>query len=486
MNEAPANLDRTLLRGLSWNATGRWVGQLVSWASTLIVVRLLTPADYGLVAMGGVLFSLIGAVADGGIRSAIVNRRESDAKRLHQLTAVCVFIGFGMTLIAWIIAVPLARYFDEPKLVPVVAVTSLTYTVLGFRMVPLAVLQRSLDYRTMAANDLLMVVATALASVTIASLGGGYWALIVGHVAGSTIATVAAWRSAPQAIARPVWSEIQETVRFGSHLLVSQLSGWARSEADSLIIGRFVGRAPLGAYKVAMETASIPLEKAGGVLVQVSGPIFAAVKSEPAALARYLLLITEALAAVVWPLAVGLVLTADVAIPVLLGDQWTSAVVPLQIFAGAAVLRVITSPLSSVALARDRSRLIATTSLVISTVVIGAMLFGVHWGVPGVAAAWAIGPLATYSVMLRACLTEVGIPLVRYAQAVRTALIACTGMAFMVPAVRAALPHGAPAGIALLVMSAVGAVSYLLIFWLLARRRIKQIIRTIWPKRNAA
>ncbi|PKL93501.1 MAG: hypothetical protein CVV20_03330, partial [Gemmatimonadetes bacterium HGW-Gemmatimonadetes-1] len=246
---------------MGWNASGRWVGQLISWSSTLVVLRFLTPADYGLVAMGGTLFSLITLLGDGGMRGAIVNRQERSPAILHQLTSVSVLLGIAGMLVAMALAVPLAAFFREPRLTAVVLVVSASYAVLGFRVVPLAVLQRDLAFRTLAKNDLLMVTVTALTSVLVAWQGGGYWALIMAHVVGTTVATIAAWRAAPQALVRPVWTEVRDAVRFGGHLIVSSVATWFRGSADTVIIGRWIGQGVLGAYRVAMDFAALPLEK---------------------------------------------------------------------------------------------------------------------------------------------------------------------------------------------------------------------------------
>lgn len=474
------SLDRTLLSGMGWNASGRWVGQLISWSSTLVVLRFLTPADYGLVAMGGTLFSLITLLGDGGMRGAIVNRQERSPAILHQLTSVSVLLGIAGMLVAMALAVPLAAFFREPRLTAVVLVVSASYAVLGFRVVPLAVLQRDLAFRTLAKNDLLMVTVTALTSVLVAWQGGGYWALIMAHVVGTTVATIAAWRAAPQALVRPVWTEVGDAVRFGGHLIVSSVATWFRGSADTVIIGRWIGQGVLGAYRVAMDFAALPLEKVAGIILQVTSPVFAAVRDDKAALSRYLLLLTEGLAMLTWPLATGLIVVADLAVPVVLGEQWSAAVVPLMIFSAAAMIRTVSPLLNTVVLARGHSRLIARVSIISAVVAVAAMIPATRWGVAGVAAAWALSfPMATVPILV-VVLKDLEISYSRYAATLVPTVLACALEAVAVMALRQFdLFYDWSPVIQLVTCIAVGGIAYGIATALISRKRVRQVASLI-------
>src|SRR5690606_23039222 len=151
----------------------------------------------------------------------------------------------------------------------------------------------------------------AMASVLAALTGLGYWALVIGPIVGASCATLAAWLAAPLRPAWPEYPKLAEPIRFGAHLLAARRAGYFAGIAGSLVLGRRLGQEPLGGYRVAMEVASLPLEKVASVILQVATPVFASVREDRAALARYLLLMTEALSLIGWPLAVGLALVAD-------------------------------------------------------------------------------------------------------------------------------------------------------------------------------
>lgn len=476
MTAGKVSLDRALISGLGWNATGRWLGQIISWSSTLIVVRFLTPADYGIVAMGGVLFSLIAMLSEAGIHSAIVHRQERSTPVLHQLTTIAVLLGLTGMLISFLLANPLARFFDEPRLTSVIMVVGASYAVMGLRVVPIAVLKRDMAFRFIAMNDFLVVVVTALTSVIIAWRGGGYWALIISSVAGTLVATATAWRAAPQALRMPVWADISEAVVFGTHRLTSTLANWFRGSADSVVIGRWLGQGPLGAYRVAMDFASLPLEKVGGIILQVVYPVVAAVKDDRNALARYLLLLTEGLAMVTWPLAIGLILVADLALPVVLGDQWMAAVVPLMIFSGAAMVRTIAPLVDTIAVVRGEARLISRVAIAGSLLTVGAMIPASHWGVTGVAGVWALAFPVVMIPALRVAMRETGVSLVRYLGALIPTALACMAEIAAVVGIRSA---GAVSDLSeplqLAACIAVGGVTFVVAIAILAWNRVKTV-----------
>lgn len=480
MTTPPQSLDRTLLSGMGWNASGRWVGQLISWSSTLVVVRLLTPADYGLVAMGGTLFALMTLLGDGGIRTAIVSRSEREPRILHELTTVSVLLGVAGTVAAMALAYPLALFFREPRLTPVVIVVGATYTILGFRMVPLACLQRDLNYRSIAFNDLLMVTASAITSVVIAWIGGGYWALIWGNVAGTIAATCAAWYRSPQRLSRPVWHDIKAAVGFGNRLVLTDVAHWIRSNADAVIIGRNIGQGALGTYRIAMEFASLPLEKVAGAILQVTFPVFATIKHDKAALSRYLLLLTEALTFIIWPLAIGLILIADLAVAVVLGDQWSAVVLPLQLFSAASMVRTLSPLTHNITLVLGNARLLLRVSTIGAMLSVAAMVAAAPWGMPAIAGVWALSiPLLTAPILL-VVLREINLPIGRFLRVMMPVAAGCTGEVVSVIALRTiGWTSTHPLAVQMLLCITVGGVGYGLTTFFIARRRISAVLASI-------
>ena len=476
--------DRALASGLRWSAATKWSGQVVTWASTLIVARLLAPTDYGLVAMGGVLFGLIQILNDFGLGSAIVRHRELTQHQIAQLGGLCALIGVAGFAVTAAAAGPLAVFFSQPELFWVVVVVSVNYLITGFRTLPLALMQRELRFRDLSLNDLVQAMILAVATPVFAWLGFRYWSLVLAGLIGALLSTLLALRSAPHPLAWPRFREIGAVVSFGSELLVARLAGYVYDNADALIIGRRMGEGPLGNYRIGTTLANLPTDKITSTATQVANPLFATLQSQTEALRRYFCLMTEAVALLTWPAAVGLALVADLLVAVALGPKWLTAVIPLRILALTAIMRCVTPLISPILVARGRSRFMAVTGLAGSIVIPIAFLIGSRWGINGVAYAWAIYfPILSLPGLV--LLTrEIGLRWTTYGRALWPGASSCGLMAAAVLGVRELISPDVSRPLALGALVGTGVVTYLGALVLFHRARIRSIL-AVFPSRGA-
>src|ERR1043165_5984128 len=388
--EPAAGLDRSLVHGLTWSASGRWGGQVLAWASTVVVARLLSPRDYGLFAMGGVLFGLITLLNEFGLGAAIVRHHDLTADQIAQTGGLSVLFGCAGFAVTCAAAAPLAWFFRQPELYLVTLAVSLNYLVTSFRTVPLALLQRDLKFRQVAVNDFVQTAVLAGASVFFAVLGFHYWTLILASILGATISTFLAVRAAPHRLAWPRTADIGGVVRFGGSVAVSRLGAYVVANTDAVVVGRRIGNTALGDYRIASTLASLPIDKITSTVTQVMIPIFSAVQKDPPALRRFLLMVTEGLALITWPIAIGAGLLADLLVRVVLGAHWMGAIGSLRILAFAAGIRCVSPLYPPLLFVRGRSDVVMRVSIVQTVLVPVAFLIGSTWGVTGVAMGWAI------------------------------------------------------------------------------------------------
>ena len=182
-------LDRGLVAGIAWTAIARWSSQVLSWASLLIIARLLSPSDFGLLGMATLYLGLIQTFSEFGLGSAVVTLRDLTGQQVDQINSVSVlsgFLGFALSLAA---AVPLARFFRSPQLSAVVSAMGVGFVMSGFRTVPYSLLQKELRFKLLSAMDAAQAAAQALGSLALALLGFKYWALVLGNLLGTAVAT---------------------------------------------------------------------------------------------------------------------------------------------------------------------------------------------------------------------------------------------------------------------------------------------------------
>jgi len=382
--------DRALASGIAWVGAMKWGGQAVSWAATLVVARLLTPTDYGIVGMATIYLGLVTLLSEFGIGTAVLallNLPEAKIRQAHSLAAGFGIIGLGISCAA---AWPLGRFFDSSALPPVVIAMSLTFAIAGFRSVPVALLQKSFRFRDLALVDGVQAVISAAVAVTLAALGFRYWALVIAAVLGSLVNTTINSYLRPVRFAWPRWRTISDVVGFSGFALTGRLSWFTYSNADFVVVGKVLGAAALGAYNFAWTIASVPIEKITALVGSVTPAFFSASQTDSAAVRRYLLTLTEVLATVTFPIAVGLALVARDFVPVVLGPQWEQAIVPLQVLACYASIRTIQPLASQVLMMTGEIRFNARLGILTAIMMAAGFYYASRWGIEGVAVAWVV------------------------------------------------------------------------------------------------
>jgi len=392
---APAldtSLDSDLLAGIAWTGGMKWAVQIVSWASTMIVARLLTPGDFGLMGMAAVYLGFVALVNEFGLTAAILRDRDLSEGHIAQLGGFGIVVGMVLCLLSVAVAGPIAGFYGESEIRGVVEILSLNFLFSSIGVLPRALLARDLRFRQLSFIDAASNAVQIAFTITLAFLGFRYLSLVFGSLAASAVASVLACLVRRHRLAFPTHvREISESLRVGWHVVVGRISWYTYQNADFAIVGRVLGKGVLGAYTLGWEIATLPVERISALISQVTPAIFSSVSSDRPALRRYYLALVEGLAFFTFPASVGIALTAPLLVPLALGPQWTRAILPLQLLAVYGGMRSITTINAPVMIYTRHSRQ-SMWYAVIGAVVLPAMFFfGTRWGAAGVAAMWIIG-----------------------------------------------------------------------------------------------
>jgi O-antigen/teichoic acid export membrane protein len=470
-------LDRSLVRGVAWTGGIKWVTQIIAWATTLLIARVLTPQDYGLVGMAAVYLGLLTMLNDAGLGTTIIAMRDLRGSRLAQMHTLAVMIGITGFLVSCFVAAPLARFFETPALRSVVIVLSANFITMSLRTVPQASLQRQLRFGRVALIDGVSNVVTAMTGVVLAFAGFRYWSLVIGALAGGVVGTTVALLSQPIRFQRPRVDELGGALRVSRDIVISSIAWYVFQNADFFVAGKVLGAAALGAYTFAWNLAYSVVEKVTGLLTGVTSSIFSAAKHDPALLRRYLTHITGTLALVLLPATAGLALVAGDLL-VIVGDKWRPAIVPLQLLVLYAGVRSLTPIFSQALTITGDTRYTMKRSVVAAIVLPVGFAIGARWGINGIATAWIVCHAPVVLVpLLRRVATHLGIGLRGFLQALRPALVSTGFMVVAVLAVGLAIPAGAPRLATLVIKIATGALAYSGALWLFFRDRILALVR---------
>ena len=470
------SLDQSALSGVAWASAAKLSTQVLAWASTIIVARILNPSDFGLMTMATVFLGVVMMLSEFGVGSAVVTLRELAPEKLYQLNSISLLLGLGGTLVTVLMAYPLGLFFRAPELPPVLMVVGLTILISSFQIVPAAMLRRELRFRTLALIDigrgLLMPTVTLIGAL----LGLRYWALALGTVAGAVATMVFTLYCRRIAFARPRLTGLREVLHFSRDVLVSRLAYIIYQDGDFAVAGRRLGQAAVGDYSLAWTLATSPIEKLTLVLSDVTPGLFSAVQNDRPALRRYFLNLSEILCIATFPAAVGLALVSIDLVAVVLGPKWVGAGPPLALLALYAGARSVTGLFGHLFIATRETRFMMWISITGAVCLLTGFIVGSNWGTAGIAAAWLlIHPSISVCAFtrVRRVLDLSGI---QYLKALRLGLDGSAAMALAVLAFQTFLASTWSPGLRLIASMLVGAAVFGLTSWLLHRARLREIL----------
>jgi PST family polysaccharide transporter len=474
-------LDRSLITGIAWTGGVKWFAQILSWIATLIIARILTLGDYGIANMAATYIGLVQLVSDFGLSAAVVQQRDLSDDDIARLGGTSVLLGVFFSVLSAVLANAIAAFFEEPALRDATLVLSITFALAGLQVLPRSLLARDLRFAALAWVEGLEALVLTVATITLALMHFGYWALIIGGLVSRVAGTIALLFTYPHRISWPTpLQRIMAPLTFGGHVLLASLAWYAFRSADMAIVGKELGKIALGAYAIGFNLASIPVERISALVSRATPAVLAAVQTDAAALRRYLLRLTEVLALVTMPVAVGLALVSREFILVFLGSKWEPAVGPLRVLALAAVFRSVAPLLNQVLVATGQARRNMQATVAIAIVLPPLFLVGSRWGITGVSLVWlTIYPVVAAAFMARYALAASETSAAQYLESLGPALggVACMSLAVLVVGVL--IPRTWPPIAPLSMKVIVGAIVYVAFLWKMHRERVETIARHI-------
>lgn len=457
-----------------------WSTQLFTWIATFTAARLLTPADFGLVAVAYLCIGIIAEI-NGSVGWAVVNIQDLSESQIGQLNTLVVVVGVIACSLLCISARAIGLFFRMPRMPMILFWMSIIFLLTAVKTIPAALLQRDCNFKALATIEAVSYSAYALFTVVLALLGAGYWSLVAALVAMSTISTLLTLRARNHCFRWPTWNALHRPLHFSTHMLISSVAWYTYSNSDFLAAGRMLGQAALGAYTFAWTLASAPVEKTAKLVLRVMPSYFAAAQKETPALRSYLLTLVEVVSVIVVPLSVGLAIIADQFLHALLGSKWAPAVAPLRILLGYATIRALTNILGPLLNAKQQTGFTMWANIAAAVYFPIGFLIGACWGTSGIATTWVLLYPLLALPLFRRTFREIELPWVHFLRALWPALSSGFLMAVALLVAREFLPAKWPEIANLAIEIVIGVVVYSCSLLLLHPHNIRNLYRIVRP-----
>lgn len=326
------SLRSKTVKGVFWNGVGRFSVQGVQFILSLVMARLLTPDQYGIIGMLGIFIAVATSFVDSGFSIALIrkhDRTQTDCSTMFYFNIVVGLVGY---LLICAVSPWIADFFNEPILQPLAKVVSLSIVVGSLTAVQNAQYAIKMDFKTPAKANLISTIISGVFGIVLAYNGYGVWSLAWQTIVRSAVNSLLLWLYSSW---YPTWEYSWQSWKsmwgFGYKLLLSGLLDTLYREIYTLVIGKVYSARDLGNYSRAKHFAELPSAQLNGILSAVAFPMLCSIHNDDARLARVYRQYLRLIAFIVFPLMIGLAAVANPLIITLLTDKWVDVVILLQI-----------------------------------------------------------------------------------------------------------------------------------------------------------
>jgi O-antigen/teichoic acid export membrane protein len=493
IDAAPAGAQRDpafaqrVKSGVIWRSGSQLLGQLIAWTATFLVIRMLNPADYGLVAMTGVVLTFLDLFKGWGFASALVRDETTDRHRIGQAFAMLILMNGALAALQFAAAPLAARYFHQPMVADLLRVQALFYLANPFTALGHALLVRRLNFKAQARIDLIAAGLSACTALACALAGLGVWTLVAAPGvlwyarATGYVLVARLWEIRP----RFAFQGAGTMLRYGVAMIAVQLCWFVQSQADVFIGGRALDAHALGIYTTALFLTQIVASKFVPPLNEVAFAAYSRIQTRPDMIQSAFLKSIRLIMLVCMPFYFGLAVTAQPLVETFLGGKWAETVHLVPILCAAMPLMTLQILFAPATNALGRPGLAVKTGLFGAALMATAFAAGIHWGAAGLAWAWFAGMGALLAVTV-----ELSRPVIRVSRselflAVAPGLGAAAAMAGVVIGVDW-LVGDLGAGKKLAVLVGVGAATYFACLFAFAKPIVAEVRGLFRPQRETA
>lgn len=483
----PDQFRQKTLSGLAWKTGARVAALVLQLVISVILARLLSPEEFGLIGMIVIFTGFAAVFVDMGFGAALVQKQ--DAEAVHYDSVFWVNAAMGLLLTAlFVVGAPLiGAFYGEPLLLPLTTLLASNFFLGSLGVVQAARLRKALDFRSLAVVDLLALVLSGAVGVSMALMGWGVWSLAVQSVLASALTAGLLWVVSDWAPRlRLQWDAVRGLLGFSGHLLgFSALNYWFRN-ADNLLIGRVLGETALGVYAYAYRIMLLPVRNIASTIGSVMFPAFSAIQQDRPRVARLYLRTTRVIALVTFPMMLGLIIVAEPFVLGMLGAEWRAMVPVLQLLCVVGAVQSILTFNGNLYQSQGRTDLQLKVGGTTGVLGVAAIVMGLPYGVVGVALCYASYVMLSAYPVLHFPVALVGLH-VRDVARNLAGVAGCTLlMAGVVWGVGQLLPPEWPHSLHLLIMVAAGVALYiggLHAFNVAAYRDARTLLKEQWQRR---
>jgi len=376
------SLKKTTVKGVGWSFADNISSSGITFLVGLILARILTPKEYGLIGIITIFIAVFNSIVDSGFSNALIRKKEADNTDYNTVFIFNLLLSVVLFSILYVCAPLIADFFNQPELIPLTRVMGVIVIINAFAIIQRTLLVKKIDFRTQTKVSLIASISSGIVGIGMALSGLGVWSLVGQQITRQLLNTVFLWLFSRW---RPVWqfskTSFQSLFSFGWKLLVSGLIDTIWRELYLFIIGKFYTAESLGQYTRAQQFNSIFSSNLTAVVQRVSYPVLSSIQDENDRLREAYRKIIKTTMLASFTCMLGLAAIAKPMVLVLIGAKWLPSVAFLQIICFSGMLYPLQAINLNMLQVKGRSDLFLKLEIIKKTIMIGPVALGIFIGI---------------------------------------------------------------------------------------------------------
>jgi O-antigen/teichoic acid export membrane protein len=431
----PVSVGKEMAKGTMWIYASSYGGKFIVFLTTLILARLLTQDDYGVVGYAQVFISFLDVLSDLGIGAAIIYYRK-DPRAADTAFWLGVIIGASLYALSWLVAPLASWYFNDPRVIPVIRTLGLIFPIMALSNIHDNLLRKELAFKNKFVPDLVRSTSKGLFSITFALLGFGMWSLVLGQLLGAMISVVAYWKVYAWRPSLHFNTELARgLVTYGLNIVALGFLSAVLINIDYMFVGRYLGSVAMGTYSLAFRIPDLLISDFCGVIATVLFPLYVKVRDKtPEALNQAFVDTLHYVSIVTIPMGVGIFLVAEPFVLTFLTEKWRDSIPVIQAIAVFSLLYSFSFNTGSLYKAQNRVDIMIKLAILRLAMTIPLLYWAVQTYKTPASAGWAqvVVMAVNSAISIYVTMRMMHTPFSSIWNAVRPGLLAGLGMGLVV------------------------------------------------------
>ena len=467
-----------IVDGLKWSTISQLVRQVLQYTTTIILVNLISPNDFGLMAMAVIVIGFLEIFKDLGLSSAVIQKENPSEDLKSSIFWINVSFGIIISLFIYLAAPLVAFLYNSNTVKPILEVLAITFSISGLSIIQKAIFEKELAFELLSKIELFASTAAFITAIMLAIYGYGVWSLVFQAIVNVFVSTslllfFSKWK--PKFLFK--YSEVKLVAHYSLNLLGFNAVNYFARNSDYFLIGKYLGENELGHYYLAYRLMLYPIQNITMVISRVLFPSFSLIKNDDNKFRYMYTQVTNGIALITFPMMTGLALVSYNFSEVFIKSGWDSNLVAqlIIILAPIGALQSVISTVGNIYQAKGKTNWMFRWSLFYTSITIIGFVIGLKWGVIGVAVCYLITNLLMLYPVFAIPFRLIDMKVFDFFKSFKETIYSVTIMGLIVFFISVITKNINNSSIRLLLQILMGIISYILFSIIINKDRISNI-----------